>query len=72
MKVARGKGRLRRKQPKLNRKQEAHIVSMMHSGENDTLEVAETFGAGRSPAFRAIERKRVAAEANIADATARR
>jgi DNA invertase Pin-like site-specific DNA recombinase len=41
-------GRLRGKQPKLNRKQEAHPVSLVHSGEYSTLEVAELFGAPRS------------------------
>jgi DNA invertase Pin-like site-specific DNA recombinase len=41
MKVAKAKGRLRGKQPKLNRKQEAHLVSLVHSGEYSTAEVAE-------------------------------
>ncbi len=50
MKVAKAKGRLRGKQPKLNRKQEAHLVSLVHSGEYSTLEVAELFGVGR-PAY---------------------
>jgi DNA invertase Pin-like site-specific DNA recombinase len=71
MKVAKAKGRLRGKQPKLNRKQEAHLVSLVHSGEYSTLEVAELFGVGRSTVYRAIERQRVAAKANIAEATAR-
>lgn len=58
MKVAKAKGRLRGKQPKLNRKQEAHLVSLVHSGEYSTLEVAELFGVGRSTVYRAIERQR--------------
>jgi DNA invertase Pin-like site-specific DNA recombinase len=33
MGVAKAKGRLRGKQPKLNRRQEAHLVSLVHSGE---------------------------------------
>jgi len=41
MKVAKAKGRLRGNQPKLNRRQEAHLVSLVHSGEYSTLEVAE-------------------------------
>ena len=41
MKVAKAKGRLRGKQPKLNRRQEAHLVSLVHSGEYSTAEVAE-------------------------------
>jgi DNA invertase Pin-like site-specific DNA recombinase len=52
-KVARAKGRLRGKQPKLSRKPEAHLVSLVHSGEYSTLEVAELFGVGRSTAYRA-------------------
>ncbi len=67
MKVAKAKGRLRGKQPKLNRKQEAHLVSLVHSGEYSTLEVAELFGVGRSTVYRAIERQRVAAKANTDD-----
>src|SRR4051794_16697669 len=58
MKVAKAKGRLRGKQPKLNRGQEAHLVSLVHSGEYSTLEVAELFGVGRSTVYRAIERQR--------------
>ena len=41
MKVAKTKGWLRGKQPKLNRRQEAHLVSLVHSGEYSTAEVAE-------------------------------
>lgn len=52
MKVA--KGRLRGKQPKLSRKQEAYLVSLVHNGEYSTLEVAELFGVGRSTVYRAI------------------
>jgi DNA invertase Pin-like site-specific DNA recombinase len=72
MKVAKAKGRLRGKQPKLNRKQEAHLVSLVHSGEYSTLEVAELFGVGRSTVYRAIERQRVAAKAGLAEASSRR
>jgi hypothetical protein len=61
MKVAKAKGRLRGKQPKLNRRQEAHLVSLVHSGEYSNLEVAELFGVGRSTVYRAIERQRVEA-----------
>jgi DNA invertase Pin-like site-specific DNA recombinase len=66
MKVAKTKGRLRGKQPKLNRKQEGHLISLVHSGEYSTLEVAELFGVGRSTVYRAIERQRTAAKAVIA------
>ncbi|MEO8108344.1 MAG: recombinase family protein [Actinomycetes bacterium] len=57
MKVARAKGHLRGKQPKLTR-QEVHLVSLLASGEYSTAEVAELFGVGRTTVHRAIERQR--------------
>ena len=71
MKVAKAKGRLRGKQPKLNRRQEAHLVSLVHSGEYSTLEVAELFGVRRSTVYRAIERQRVEARAGLSGATSK-
>jgi DNA invertase Pin-like site-specific DNA recombinase len=70
--VPKAKGRLPGKQPKLNRRQEAHLVSLVHSGEYSTLEVAELFGVGRSTVYRAIERQRVEARAGLAEATSKR
>lgn len=58
----------RGEQPKLNPKQGAHLVSLVHSGGDTTLEVAELLGIGRSSVYPAIERQRVAAKANLADA----
>ena len=71
MKVAKAKGRLRGKQPKLNRRQ-AHLVSLVHSGEYSTLEVAELFGVGRSTVYRAVDRQRVEARAGLAEPKPRR
>jgi DNA invertase Pin-like site-specific DNA recombinase len=50
MKVAKAKGRLRGKQPKLNRRQEAHLVALLKSGDYSTAELADLFGVARSPA----------------------
>ena len=72
MKVARAKGRLRGQRPKLNRRQEAHLVSLVHSGEYSTLEVAELFGVGRSTVYRVIERQLVEARAGLAEVTSER
>lgn len=72
MKVAKAKGRLRGKQPMLNRRQKAHMASLVHSGEYSTAEVAELLGIGRSTVYRAIERQRSAAKAGLAEATLRR
>jgi DNA invertase Pin-like site-specific DNA recombinase len=58
MKVARAKGHLRVKQPTLTRRQEAHLVSLLASGEYSTAEVAESFAVGRSTLYRASERQR--------------
>lgn len=38
MKVAKAEGRLRGKQPKLDRRQEAHLVSLVNSGVYSTAE----------------------------------
>ncbi len=71
MKVAKAKGRLGGKQPKLNRRQEAHLVSLVRSGEYSTAEVAELFGVGRSTVYRAIERQRLEARAGLTESAAR-
>ena len=43
MKVAKAKGRLRGKQPKLNPRQEAHLVALHNAGEHSTAELGEPF-----------------------------
>ena len=56
MKVARAKGRLRGRQPKLTSKQEAHLAVLVATGQYSTLEVAELFGVARSTVYRAMHR----------------
>lgn len=58
MRVARAKGHLSGEQPKLTTRQEAHLVSLLASGEYTTAEVAELFSVGRSTVYRAIDRQR--------------
>ena len=58
MKVAKARGRLRGKQPKLNPRQEAHLVTLFEAGEHSTAELADLFGVGRSTVYRALERSR--------------
>lgn len=60
MAVARAKGRLRGKQPKLSRAQEAHLVRLHHAGEHTVAELAELFSVARSTVYRALERARSA------------
>ena len=58
MRVAKAKGRLRGKKPKLDPRQEAHLVSLMAAGEHSTAELADMFGVGRSTVYRALERSK--------------
>jgi DNA invertase Pin-like site-specific DNA recombinase len=61
MKVARAKGRLRGKKPKLSPRQETHLVALHHAGTHTSAELAELFSVARSTVYRAIERERTAA-----------
>ncbi len=56
MKVAKAKGRPRGKQPKLNPRQEAHLVALHNAGEHSTAELGDLFGVARSTVYRAIQR----------------
>jgi DNA invertase Pin-like site-specific DNA recombinase len=54
--VAKTKGRLKGKPPKLTPVQEAHLVQLIHAGEHTGAELAELFGVARSTVYRAHER----------------
>lgn len=56
MAVAKAKGRLRGKQPKLSAKQEAHLVAVYRAGTHTTMELAELFAVARSTVYRALKR----------------
>jgi len=66
MRVAKAKGRLRGKQPKLNVRQEAHLVSLHRSGEHSVSELGDLFGVTRSTVYRAIQRDAVRQRTQIA------
>ena len=59
MKIAKAKGRLCGKQPKLNPRQEAHLVELFETGEHSTAELADLFGVGRSTVYRALESQQI-------------
>jgi len=61
MKIAKAKGRLRGKEPKLSPRQEAHLVALHRAGEHTTTELAELFSVARSTVYRAIDRARARA-----------
>jgi len=56
MKLARARGRLRGKQPKLSASQEAHLVTLHQDGSHTSSELAELFSVARSTVYRAIQR----------------
>ena len=56
MKVAKAKGRLRGKQPKLTSTQEAHVVELHRAGTHTCAELAELFSVARSTVYRALQR----------------
>ena len=56
MQVAKAKGRLRGKQPKLSKSQEAHLVSLYKGGNHTTAEIAELFKVARSTVYRIVQR----------------
>jgi hypothetical protein len=61
MRVAKGQGSTAGKQPKLNPRQEAHLVELLHSGEYTTAELGDLFGVARSTVYRAVTRSKTSA-----------
>jgi DNA invertase Pin-like site-specific DNA recombinase len=70
MKVAKAKGRLRGKQPKLSPMQEAHLVKLYRAGAHTVSELEELFGITRSTVYRAVRRAGGRAIAAASDAAA--
>lgn len=68
MRVAKVEGHLRGKQPKLNPRQEAHLVDFLRSGECTTSELGDLFGVARSTVYRAVARNRTSVAARSASA----
>jgi DNA invertase Pin-like site-specific DNA recombinase len=65
MRVAKAKGRLRGRRPKLNLRQQAHLVSLIAAGQHGKAEVADLFGVSRPTVYRALQRSRSATTASI-------
>lgn len=59
MQLAKAKGRLRGKQPKLNSKQEEHLVALHAAGDHTVSELADLFSVSRGTVYRALERASV-------------
>lgn len=59
LRLAKERGRLRGKQPKLKARQEESLVRMYRSGEHTIGELAEVFGVGRATVYRVLDRRGV-------------
>ena len=56
MALAKEKGRLRGRSPKLSPAQENHLVELHAAGSHSIAELAELFTVGRATVYRAIDR----------------
>ncbi|ATD71731.1 MULTISPECIES: recombinase family protein [Mycobacteriales] len=56
MAVAKARGRLRGKQPKLSTAREKRLVADFHSGEYTVAELADDYGVSRATVYRAVQR----------------
>ena len=70
MKVAKAKGRLRGKQPKLSPTQEAHLVALHRAGAHTVSELEELFAVTRSTVYRAVRRAGGRGDTAASDAAA--
>jgi predicted DNA-binding protein YlxM (UPF0122 family) len=57
MQVAKAKGHLRGKQPKLSVAQQRHLMEVHQADTHSTAELAELFSVARSTIYRAIQRQ---------------
>ena len=55
MAIARAKGKLRGRQPKLSPAQQAHLGKLHGSGEHSIAELAELFSVSRPTVYRVLE-----------------
>lgn len=68
MAVARSKGRLKGRQPKLTARQQTELVRMHASGDYTIADLMEVFSIGRATVYRALERSTRPAAPTIAPA----
>lgn len=57
MQIAKAKGHLRGRQPKLNVAQQRHLLEVHEAGTHSVAELAELFGVGRATVYRCIDRQ---------------
>ncbi len=57
MRIARAKGKLRGKKPKLSEKQQRELRRMHNTGEYSISDLGELFSVSRATVYRTLERK---------------
>jgi DNA invertase Pin-like site-specific DNA recombinase len=70
MAIARARGKLRGKPPKLSGRQQKHLVDLHDAGEHSIADLAELFSVSRATVYRVLERTRVAAGGTPAESRA--
>jgi DNA invertase Pin-like site-specific DNA recombinase len=60
MAVAKARGKLKGRKPKLSPAQEQHLVALHRAGDHSIAELVELFGIGRATVYRALDRNSVA------------
>jgi DNA invertase Pin-like site-specific DNA recombinase len=58
MAIARAKGKLKGKPPKLSARQQAHLVELHAAGGHTIADLAELFGVARATVYRMLDRAR--------------
>ena len=65
MAVAKARGKLKGRKPKLSPAQERHLVALHRAGDHSIAELVELFGIGRATVYRALDRNPVAAAPDL-------
>ncbi|CAM98478.1 recombinase family protein [Clavibacter michiganensis] len=65
MAVARVRGKLKGRKPKLSPAQERHLVALHRAGDHSVSELVELFGIGRATVYRALDRHPVTTSAEV-------
>ncbi|NES13631.1 MULTISPECIES: recombinase family protein [Micromonospora] len=66
MAIARAKGKLKGRAPKLSAARQAHLLKLYAAGEHTVAELAELFEVSRQTVYRVLERTRAAATTAVA------
>jgi DNA invertase Pin-like site-specific DNA recombinase len=66
MAVAKARGKLKGRKPKLSPAQERHLVALHRAGDHSIAELVELFGIGRATVYRALDRHPAAVAGELA------